>query len=393
MNIKDQILDCLVDRVKDQYDFSFINLEPDEREFFQQRVNEFFNSKTYDESERRARQLLFFLLDNHGKVPVLAPIIDKMNLDELYGEYEFQGQRLHFLHQVNVYLLGLYFYYNLESLRNKINFEMRKTTVRIIDQERNINFRYSSGTEYGEFLYRWRLTALCHDMGIGIQLCEGKAKCLSDYLTKLRISTSKNTSLLENLWLYEENNLLNELNGIYNKIQFAKSIEFQEASPYPDSVYHDHGIMGALAFLRLIRKEYANHPNLISYKDGYKQLIWHPKILTHSILQIALAIALHNLNENPVALKKTCKQLNVKIYNQSSHPLVWLLKISDLLQEWDKPKAKFFSPKEELPPTTLEIYTDRKSKIMVKGFPENKISKTEEILQTYTTPNIISFIE
>jgi hypothetical protein len=113
-----------------------------------------------------------YILYQHDKNCVVGPVIEFLNNFELYGEYEYKYQRLHFTHQANVFLLGLYLYHTVPDIKNAIDLEMERTTS---DQEITINqlsenWRYSGRTQYGEFLYRWRLASLSHDLGYGISL-------------------------------------------------------------------------------------------------------------------------------------------------------------------------------------------------------------------------------
>jgi hypothetical protein len=71
-------------------------------------------------------------------------------------------------------------------------------------------------------------------------------------------------------------------------------------------------------------------------------------------------------------------------------PLAWLLKIADILQEWDKPnvgeeqKVKNIDTRIELAFVT--------SKITVKSFPSDKIKGAADVIRFFTCPdNAISF--
>jgi hypothetical protein len=155
----------------------------DSRSLFQKRVVTFLESKNYAESADRARIIYSSMLNVHDKCQVLAPVIETLNIDELYEDFEYTKRRKHYYHQANVFLLGLYIYYNLDCLRDNLALEMDRTTPVI--ETRYFPFKYSGGSQYGEFLYRWRLASLCHDIGTGIQLSGNVKKKIEDILTSL----------------------------------------------------------------------------------------------------------------------------------------------------------------------------------------------------------------
>lgn len=93
---------------------------------------------------------------------------------------------------------------------------------------------------------------------------------------------------------------------------------------------------------------------------------------------------MHNIEKHPEALQMYAK--NVRIFDMQYRPLTWLLKISDLLQEWDKPKVK--DMRKDLPITTLKLSISQ-SKILVENFPQERRDEAVKVLQSYTKPNDI----
>jgi hypothetical protein len=79
--------------------------------------------------------------------------------------------------------------------------------------------------------------------------------------------------------LFQNANLLAELDKASSNVIFSKYIGFQESNLHPKNVYYD----GTMVF-------------------------WHKDILSHSIVQIALSIALHNLGNYEPALKETSQK-------------------------------------------------------------------------------------
>ena len=386
MNIKEQILGCL-GSTPSRKEFAFSRSSQESRERFEKSVADFLRAKTYAEGERRCRELYFAMLDLHDKYPILTPAIERLNVEELYGTHNFACHRLHFSHQANVFLLGLFIYHNFEPLRTEIDREMRKTTVEIQTQPQYLPFRYSGVDEYGEFLYRWRLSSLCHDIGTGIQLCQGREDMLAYSLKRLNFQ--RPISSIKELRVFEDDNLLANLDSACGFISFSKYAQYQELHPYPDYICHDHGIMGGLIFLQLMHEAFSRHSkNLVSYNVEGMEVFWHPEILSHSIVQIGMAIAMHNLDKYPQALQSYANITTV--FDIQRCPLAWLLKVADVLQEWDKPWAREEQTDQNLHTDLELIFSD--SKIIVKNFPENKRNEAQEVIHNFTWPsNIISF--
>ncbi|MCX5893228.1 MAG: hypothetical protein NTW80_09710, partial [Deltaproteobacteria bacterium] len=142
----------------------------------------FLSVETFGELERQARNFITFMLFHHGKTEAVSPILEYLSNFEIYGDYNYQNQRLHYSHQVNVFLLGLYLYHNNSVIKKAINNEMERTTT-----EKNIpdygKFRFSGDSKYGEFLYRWKLASLCHDFGNGISLLGDDTQRINESLS------------------------------------------------------------------------------------------------------------------------------------------------------------------------------------------------------------------
>lgn len=389
MNIKEQILKCVYS-TPSKRDFAFSESSPESRERFQDSVADFLKAVKHDETEDRCREVYFSMLDLHDKYPILFPPIDRLNVDELYGmdARACGGQRLHFSHQANVFLLGLYIYHNFEPLRIQMDREMTETTVEIPREPPYSPFRYSGGDQYGEFLYRWRLSSLCHDIGTGIHLCRGEENKIAGTLKRFRFQ--KPISSIRELYLFEGHDLLANLDNACGIIKFSQYTQYQEAHPFPDNIHHDHGIMGGLVFLQLMYGAYSRHQeNQISRNVDGMEVFWHPEILSHSIIQIAMSIAMHNLDKYPQALQNFSS--TAKVFDIQRCPLAWLLKITDLIQEWDKPKIGMEQAEQDASTDLALAFSD--SKIFVSNFPKEKKEETLEVIRSFTWPNdIISLV-
>jgi hypothetical protein len=321
----------------------------------------------------------------------VGPVLEFLNNFELYGEYEYKHQRLHFTHQANVFLLGLYLYHTVPDIKKAIYKEMESTTLdkEIVNGHLRHRWRYSGATEYGEFLYRWRLASLSHDLGYGISLSRNDKPKIKECLDEISIFLINDIKNLEDLWHFEDKNLLEQLDSAISDISVSSYMKYQYDNPFKDSVYYDHGLISSLIFLRLMNEEYARHRyNPVSYVES-TTIIWHESFLVGSILQTAIAIALHNLDQHKEALQKV--GTGGYIFDLEQNPLSWLLKVSDTLQEWDKPPADEEIMAKKIKPTDICISFSN-NKIVVKNFPAEKLDKAKETFEHYTNPpDLIEF--
>jgi hypothetical protein len=326
------------------------------------------------------------MLDLHDKMPMLLPTVGRLNNEELFGAYHYRGRRLHYCHQAYVFLLGLLIYHNFEPLRKAMTEEMRETTIELECSDGSF-FRYSGGSEYGEFLYRWRLASLCHDMGTGIQLSDGKQSQIARNLAGLPFLERINS--IEQLRAFGERDLLSDIEKASGAVKLSEYMEYQSLNPYPANVHHDHAIVSGLIFLRLMYEAYAKHrDNQISINMEGMRVFWGPEILAHSIVQIAKAISMHNIDNYPEAFGKFSAE--ARVFDMYHSPLVWLLKIADILQEWDKPNAGEEQKVKSID-TQIEL-AFAATKITVKGFPGDRIDKAVNAVRSFTFPvNAISF--
>jgi hypothetical protein len=374
MNIKKQIIE-LIERNKD---FAFSSSASTQREEFKRLAIKFLSAGPYEESEKHARSLMDFILHQHEKNCVVGPVLESLNNFELYGKYEYKKQRLHFIHLANVFLLGLYLYHTVSIIKSKIDHEMESTTSEqeiVVDCWRE-NWRYSGGSEFGEFLYRWRLASLSHDIGYGVSLTRNDKTKIGEYLKGL----VSDINVLEDLWHSKSKDLRDQLDSSIPEVSLKDYMDYQYENPFKDVVHYDHGLISSLILLRLMNEEYAKHEkNQVTHVNS-TDIIWHESFLSGSILQAAIAIALHNLDQDEDALQQA--GTNRCIFDLEKRPLAWLLKIADILQEWDRPMAAGGIMAGRIEPVKTQI----SNRIIVKDFPGNKLNNAVETIRKYTNP-------
>lgn len=349
---------------------------------FRKLAKQFIDATTYQESKRFAKEFIVFVLSQNGKGN-FAPSIELFDHTEMNGKYPFDKQRSHYIHQVNVYLLGLFLYHKSQMIQDNIDQEMESTTPKIEYAQNGFSYeyQYSGGSKFSEFLYRWKLASLPHDIGYGISLFENNEKEMINFLQKFGVTDIRN---LNDLWLFEDRDLLLQLDSEIPGISIIKYMNEQYKKPLYDSVFYDHGLIGSLIFLRCMNQKYANHRGNIITHNGSAKIIWDERILSGSILQVAIAIAHHNLDQYSKQLESNAD--DIKIFDLDNRPLSWLLKVSDIIQEWDKPKANENTQYEKTEDSSIHIsFLD--DKIIVKNIPKNELEKVQQTISDYTNPS------
>jgi hypothetical protein len=213
---------------------------------------------------------------------------------------------------------------------------------------------------------------------------------LKECLEEISTFLANDIKDLDDLCHFEDKNLLEQLDVAISEISVSNYRKYQCNNPFKSSVYYDHGLISSLIFLRLMNEEFQRHENNPVTRVESTSIIWHKSFLVGSILQTAIAIALHNLNQYEQALTRTARE--VTIFDFNGRALSWLLKVSDILQEWDKPEAQEGIMVKEIEPTTISISL-RNNKIAVAGFPSRELGKVQDVLTKFTKPaDLIEFV-
>jgi len=419
MNIKNQICNLIKD-LEEKFatpqdytgDFAFL-------------AKTFLQAENYEKMERYSRMTMRNAFMKHGKAQEIGGVIENLLNFELYFDFEYRPkQKLHFWHLTNVFLLGLYLYHNVNTIKKGFNdfIENDCQPVKLIveDDDKlllNKDWQYSSDGPFGEFLYRWRLASLCHDIGTPFSQVGKDDIKIKQMLNELgSVSTIKlrninsfinfqskflNCSLKKtenrelaynpNGWFENSKTIFSYLDDMIDTISLSKYVENQKINPYNQEIYYDHGIFSALLFIIIVNDNFRLYDNDRVY--DFNKGIWHPYLFRKSLMHSAKAIAMHNLDQDDKSLALSLKNIdgNLKIYDFEKDPLSWLLKIADILQIWDKPTTQIINKKEKPEPTFFEIDFEGNDKIILRNIPyyEEIIEKIEK----YTKSSIKFSIE
>lgn len=329
MNIKERIIAFYSDTNRTPY----ADLNPDGKLEFKTKIMAFLHANNFQNAEMYAKELKRHIFSLHAKQGGFEGALKDLYSYE--NNLNASWQRLHFVHQVNVFLLGHYLYDLVPPIRTAINDEMKRTSGGFL----------SDGNETGEFLFRWRMATIVHDLGYAISVSQ-EAGCLHEELETFTHVPGRQFDNVEDIYVFkgrdEDKDLLKQVSALTSRrmgISLCAVVDFlKDNNPYQGTApFYDHGILSSVIFLQLINDLYDKHSNKgTPIIVAGRELVWNKTFLDGVFPEIAMAVALHNLD----AKGYEGAEINLeRYYALKNRPFAWLLKISDMLQEWDKPKT------------------------------------------------------
>ena len=274
-------------------------------------------------------------------------LLDLVKIMKKYEENTgdlIEKQRDHFIHSVNVFLLGLAIYSQNKSYRDKFKQYVLKSPYEKF-------YKIDGEFSHEEFLYRWGVAALFHDIGYPVEII-GKQlkKFINDGIKSISSSYNADTAIdfkdfnEFNTIVKMEPDFADNYTSVYHEAKFLnlfkptdimahkiatdfKSLDVNQVIKHLDSFveimgnsgFIDHGFFSSILVLNsygyLIQKYAKNH-----------DFFFYP------IVDSATAILLHNYYRN--VLQK--KPFELKSLHPSQSPLAFLLILCDELQEWNR---------------------------------------------------------
>ena len=272
------------------------------------------------------------------------PFIDLLDVLKSYEENAatlIDKQRDHYVHSVNVFILGLCIYSQNGNFR---------TAFDAVNMDKE-NYPYSYDTKHEEFFYRWGLASLFHDVGYPVEIIGKQISKFIAFATEVD-GGSKVNSHLE----FDNFEQLNSIAEVIPKHEFTKAY-FEK---YDSCVYADllkpidllahklhislgvdiKDIKAALdSFIGIMAKNgFIDH----GYYSAIIVLKWYgfliqscrykPEYFFYPVLDSASAILLHNYYKN-VIMKPPFSKGRL---SPEQHPIAYLLILCDELQEWNR---------------------------------------------------------
>ena len=311
--------------------------------FIKQAIHEFLKNETKENAFAVYRTFFdSYRIAISGESNPFIDLLDVLKNYEENAAVLIDKQRDHYIHSVNVFILGLCVYSQNTSYRKAFN-EV------VMDKE---EYPFSYDTKNEEFFYRWGLASLFHDVGYPVEIVGKQINKFVDFATAAdRQSKKVNVQLA-----FSDFNELNKITEVVPKRYFTKP--FFEL--YEDSVYIDalrpldllaHKLHRSLGvdlkaakfalddFVYVMAKSgFIDHGyySAIIVLKWYGYLIqsasYRPEYFFEPVLDSAGAILLHNFYKN--VLQKRPFSLDTLL--PSSYPIAFLLILCDELQEWNR---------------------------------------------------------
>lgn len=269
-----------------------------------------------------------------------ADLLDALRAYEEHSSVLLDKQRDHLVHSVNVFVLGLSIYAKNARFRDCFNARVHSNS-------------YDGAQTYPavEFLYRWGLAALLHDIGYPVEIIHNQFKKFVSF-----IGEADGQSNADPFLDYFNFSALDSISEILYKSAFTK--KFTESLPTDLGLdplrpthliaYNLHSALGVafgpirdavVSFLGTMQKNgFVDH----GYYSALILLKWYgyliqrsgqpADILYHPVLDCASAIFLHNYYRN-VLMRPP---FSLQALATSRHPIGFLLILCDELQEWNR---------------------------------------------------------
>ncbi len=276
-----------------------------------------------------------------------------LNLVEVMEKYEkntgdlIERQRDHFIHSVNVFILGLAIYSQNENYR-----EIFKN--HILSSKYEKHYRIDGDFSDEEFLYRWGIAALFHDIGYPFEII-GKQlnKIIGDSVKSISNSYDVAVSIdfkdfnefnsivkmdpYDFADSYRDNYKRSKILDLYrptdimaHKIAYDFQLDEQKfklltshlnnfVNYMQENRFIDHGFYSSILVLN-------SYGKLIQKHDKDYDFFFYP------IVDSATAILLHNYYNK--TLQKS--PFNLKLLSPETNPIAFLLILCDELQEWNR---------------------------------------------------------
>ena len=310
--------------------------------YLRQAVLEFLESETKNTAFAVYRSFFdSYRITLEGRSNPFIDLLDVLLSYEERASTLIDKQRDHYIHSVNVFILGLSIYTQNENFRDAFD---------AVNMDKN-NYPFSYDTKHEEFFYRWGVAALFHDVGYPVEIIGKQINKFINYATEVDSNVRIKTHLeFDN---FEEFNaiaevlpraeftkcyydkfpssahldLLKPIDLLAHKIHISLGIELKAITTALNNFtevmakngFIDHGFYSALIVLRWYGFLIQN----CNYKPDY---FYFP------ILDSASAILLHNYYKN-VILKPPFDKGSL---SPREHPIAYLLILCDELQEWNR---------------------------------------------------------
>jgi hypothetical protein len=278
-----------------------------------------------------------------GSKNTFLDLLDVLSAYEERAATLIDRQRDHYIHSVNVFILGISIYARNARFRSIFN-------ETVLNKEKYPE-NYKTNAE--EFFFRWGLASLFHDVGYPIEIIgkqigkflkfaidanhddkKGEIKAHLEFKNFRRLNSIAEVipkkDFIKEFYTQNESSvyidLLQPIDLLAQKIHISLSIPIEDIKNKLDTFmadmarygFIDHGFYSAIIVLKW-------YGYLIQSTGG------NPMRFYHAIVDSACAILLHNYYHNMLQKQFGCGPLDAAKY-----PIAYLLMFCDEMQEWNR---------------------------------------------------------
>jgi hypothetical protein len=325
----------------------------------QEEIGYFLNfGGTFLERQRCAIHILEGIMTAHGKKELLRQVSELARVEYNIRELEPKS-RDHVVHALLSSILGIYIN---ENYLGKIH------DITVDD-------------------FQWKLAGLFHDIGYPIEISVRVMQSFADKINEIRRNFSDTRSDI--YFQTVPVGLDNLENGVSSLDLIQKCLDgwglkIDARKTYYEVNNHgkiDHGTISALSVLYLVDIMYQNYNPRREYGDICKpetKINFNQKYFEEDVVSSCAAIFIHNLPKQYFSAAK----IDLK-----KSPIAYLLKLSDCLQQWERPsreEPKGFTANQ----FNIEII-DKQLVFLANVSPDRRKNIEIEISSTLMTPDTI----
>ena len=315
------------------------------KESLEQSILAFLNDETKD-TAFDVYEIFFgaYRIILEGSKNLFLDLLDVLSAYEERAATLIDKQRDHYIHSVNVFILGLCIY--AQNARFCHSFEQYA-----LDE---IKYPENYSTKHEEFFFRWGLASLFHDVGYPVEIIGRQIERFLMFATDADHHDSKKGRIKAHLEFenfrrlnsiaeivpkkdfikefYNQNDssvyidLLQPIDLLAQKIHITLGIPFEDIKNKLDTFtsdmakfgFIDHGFYSAIIVLKWY--------GYLTQITGESPLRFY-----NAIVDSACAILLHNYYRNVLQKQLSCGPLDAEKY-----PIAYLLMFCDEMQDWNR---------------------------------------------------------
>jgi len=268
------------------------------------------SSLPYLDRQRKAIGIIEYILSQHGKEKLLNQVAELARVE--HGIQELQPWvRDHVVHALRSFILGIY-----------------------------LNEYFMSPLNTKSDCFQWKLVGLLHDVAYPAQIAKDILKPFSEKINEIK--RDLNVQAPDVFFRVSPVNL-DQLRNRKNSFDLIQSqldkwgLRIRAKDEYEKMIEAGkmcHGMISGLSVLYVIDLLYQKFNPRREHKNIYQPdstINWNQKYFIQDIIPACAAIFIHNLDKSRFQRSKI---------NPHKAPLAFLLKLSDLLQEWERPSLE-----------------------------------------------------